>query len=476
MASSSGEDLWCPVCHDIFRDPVILSCSHSFCRACIQSWWAEKETRPCPCCKRKSSRTDPPRNLALKNLCEAFPRDEERRAAAGSEHMCSLHGEKLKIFCLDHQEPVCVVCRDSRTHSNHRFRPINEAAQDLRQGLQRGLTPLREKLTLFQQVRRDCIHTADYLPVQARDTENKIRQQFQKLHQFLEEEEKARMEALREEEEQKSRAVQEKMEALTRDVDALSDTIRATETELRAGDVSLLLNHKVLIRRVKQGPVLKDPELVSGALIDVAKHLGNLTFNLWKKMSHMVRYSPVILDPNTADPELVVSDDLLSVTFGGSRELPNNPERTRFPGTVLGSEGVKSGIHVWKVDVGCNADWEVGMLEADGGDPAKQRRWRISLKDGRYKALAGSGSGQDLQGVTPQKITVYLDFDEGMLIIGDEGIQHNSDSDSEEVFKIFTHKFTGALFPYVYTQSSDPLEIMSFEVSVTTPSWLDEDE
>ncbi|XP_061582546.1 E3 ubiquitin-protein ligase TRIM35-like [Cololabis saira] len=461
MASSSGEDLLCPVCQDIFKDPVDLSCSHSFCRACIQRWWADKETRPCPFCKRKSSRTDPPRNLALKNLCEAFLQDGERRAAAGPEHMCSLHSEKLKIFCLDHQELVCVVCRDSRTHSNHRFRPINEAAQDLRQELQRDLTPLREKLTLFQQVTEDCISTAEHLQVQARDTEKEIRQQFQKLHQFLEEEEKARVEALREEEEQKSRVMKEKVEALTQDMDALLETIRATETELRAGDVSLLLNHKVATGRVKQGPVLQDPETVPGALIDVAKHLGNLTFNIWKKMKDMVLYSPVILDPNTADAELVVSDDLLSVTFKGSRDLPSNPERTRFPRTVLGSKGVKSGTRMWSVSVGPNADWELGMLEADGGDTAEPRRWRISLKDGRYKALAGSGSEQDLQVGKPQTIWVHLDFNKGKLLF--------EDLHTNEVVHTFTHTFTGEMFPYVYTRSSVPLRIVTRKGSVKTP-------
>ncbi|XP_061584200.1 E3 ubiquitin-protein ligase TRIM35-like [Cololabis saira] len=454
MASNSEEDLLCPVCQEIFKDPVVLSCSHSFCRACLQK---------CPCCQRKSSRTDPPRNLALKNLCEAFLRDGERRAAAGSEHMCSLHGEKLQLFCLDHQELICLVCRDSRTHSNHRFRPIDEAAQDIRQELQRDLTPLWEKLTIFQQVTGDCIYTADYLPVQARETENKIRQEFQTLHQFLDQEEKARVEALWEEEEQKSRAMKEKVEALTRDMDALSDTIRATETELRAGDVSLLLNREVATGRVRQGPVLQDPEPVPGALIDVAKHLGNLTFNIWNKMKNMLGYSPVILDPNTADPELLVSDDLLNVKFVGLRDLPSNPERTRFPGTILGSEGVKSGIHTWIVDVGGNADWEVGILEADGGDTTELRRWRISLNDGRYKALAGSGSAQDLQVGEPHKIIVHLDFEEGELSF--------LDLETEPVMHTFTHTFTGVMFPYVYTRSSDPLEILTFKASVTIPSW-----
>ena len=77
MASKSGlseKDFSCPVCHDIFKDPVLLSCSHSFCKACLQKWWSEKKIQECPVCKKVSSTDDPPCNLALKNLCEAFTR------------------------------------------------------------------------------------------------------------------------------------------------------------------------------------------------------------------------------------------------------------------------------------------------------------------------------------------------------------------------------------------------------------------
>ncbi|KAF3855533.1 hypothetical protein F7725_016256 [Dissostichus mawsoni] len=82
------------------------------------------------------------------------------------------------------------------------------------------------------------------MKVQAQHTETQIKEQFKKLHQFLEEEEEARMAALREEEEQKRRMMEEKMEAVSREIAALSHTVRATEEELRAEDVSFLHNYK----------------------------------------------------------------------------------------------------------------------------------------------------------------------------------------------------------------------------------------
>ncbi|PWA13862.1 hypothetical protein CCH79_00019210 [Gambusia affinis] len=48
-------DLCCPICKDIFRDPVDLLCSHSFCRECLNNWWKDKITPNCPICRRISS-------------------------------------------------------------------------------------------------------------------------------------------------------------------------------------------------------------------------------------------------------------------------------------------------------------------------------------------------------------------------------------------------------------------------------------
>uniref|UniRef100_A0A0F8ACD1 Tripartite motif-containing protein 35 n=1 Tax=Larimichthys crocea TaxID=215358 RepID=A0A0F8ACD1_LARCR len=117
--------------------------------------------------------------------------------------------------------------------------------------------------------------------------------QFKKLHQFLEKKEEAMITALKEEEEQ----MMEKTEALSRET--------ATEDKLRAEDVSFLQNYKAVVPRIRQRPLLDDTELPLGALIEEAKYMDSLNFNV--KMKDTVSYVPAILDLKTSSHKFLLS-------------------------------------------------------------------------------------------------------------------------------------------------------------------------
>ncbi|XP_066540486.1 E3 ubiquitin-protein ligase TRIM39-like [Hoplias malabaricus] len=459
--SFSEEDFSCAVCCDIFKDPVVLCCSHSVCKACLQRFWETKESRECPVCRTISS-MDPPLNLALKNLCESYLKERSQRAAAGSETLCSLHSEKLKLFCLDDQQPVCWVCQTSRKHTNHKFSPVDEAVTDCKEELKSALKPLQEKLDLFKECKLNWGQTAEHIKTQARLTERQIKEEFEELHQFLRDEETARITALRNEEEQKSQRMKEKIKKISREISSLSDTVRAIEEQMSAEDVSFLQKYKSTLERAQC--TLQDPERLSGALLHVSNHLSNLKFTVWEKMQEIICFTPVTLDPNTARPDLIVSDDLTSVRHSENQQLPDLPERFDYYACVLGSEGLNSGTHCWEVDVGDNTRWDVGVMtesaQRKGELSSRSGVWYVGIWNGNYWAQSTPQPCTALSvSQKVQRVRVKLDWNRRKLSF--------SDPLTNTHLHMFTHTFTETLLPFFWVDGEEsPLKVLPVQSSV----------
>ncbi|MGH0160526.1 UNVERIFIED_CONTAM: hypothetical protein FKN15_039485 [Acipenser sinensis] len=342
-------------------------------------------------------------------------------------------------------------------HENHKFRPVQEAAQGYKGELKTALKPLQDKLKTFNKVKNECDETAEHIKKQAHQTERQIKEEFEELHQFLRDEEKARMAALRGEEEQKGRIMKEKIEKLTREISSLSDTIRVIEEEMEAEDIFFLQKYKDTQRRAEC--TLQDPQCVSGALIDVAEHLGSLKYKVWEKMLGIVQYTPVTLDPNTAHPDLILSEDLTSVRLSDEwQQLPDNPERFDHSACVLGSEGFTSGKHCWDVELGSNTDWALGVTKESSqrkGEftPDPEAGYCIIIRVGGDQYWAGTSLGTRLTvEKKPQKIRVQLDCDGGEVAFF-------GSSDMRKPLYTFKHRFTEKMFPCFWTGCSAPLRV-----------------
>ncbi|XP_063054485.1 E3 ubiquitin-protein ligase TRIM35-like [Engraulis encrasicolus] len=464
------EDLMCPVCRDIYREPVVLCCSHSVCGVCLRQFWSTKAGRECPLCrKRHPEGAEPLRNLALKNVCESVLSRREGSPSPWSPGgdlqsmsraaVCVSHGEQLKLYCVVDREPVCVVCRESQAHKCHKCQPLDEASLDMKKKLRSELKRLEEKLRALKEAKKTHDETSAHVKCQAQSTERQIKREFEKLHEFLHDEERARLDALQVEVEQKTAMMRDAMDMMTREMLTLSDTINTIQEELRADDVSFLLNIKSTLDRAQCGAV-QYPENSCGALVNVAQHLGNLKFTVWKKMQELVSYTPVVLDPNTADGRLRLSEDLTSVTYTAERRhVPDNPERFDWYLCVLGSEGFRTGSHSWEVDVGDNSLWMLGVTTE-----SNQRKgliffnsgvWCILHMEGRYRARSSQTSGAALQvGGRLQRVRVQLDLDRGSVAFWEPS--HNN-----APLYTFTHTFSERVYPFFFTWCTwSPLTIL----------------
>uniref|UniRef100_A0A3B5LNX4 B30.2/SPRY domain-containing protein n=1 Tax=Xiphophorus couchianus TaxID=32473 RepID=A0A3B5LNX4_9TELE len=341
-----------------------------------------------------------------------------------------------------HLQNKCSKKQTTCSH-NHKVVPIEQAVSELKEQLKSDLKSLQDKRNKHEQVEKTYDDVIQHSKKQVLSTERQIRAEFNKLHQFLREEEESRLAALREEEEQKRKTIMREMKRFEDQISSLSDSISAVEEELQKDNVSFLSSYEATQSRVRGQRSLPDPQLVSGALIDVAKHLGNLSFRVWEKMKDEVHFSPVVLDPNTANGWIHLSDDLTGVRRGDTeQQLPDNPERNTRHCNVFGSEGFKSGKHSWDVEVTDYPHWTVGLVKesvdrkGEFKDAVTYGIWCLSYFEGKY-----SNGGKILRvNKSLQRIRIHLDYDKGDV----------SFYDSEDSTLIYTHRdtFTEKLFPY----------------------------
>uniref|UniRef100_A0A8C9V962 Tripartite motif containing 35-12 n=1 Tax=Scleropages formosus TaxID=113540 RepID=A0A8C9V962_SCLFO len=416
------EELTCTVCCEIFHEPVVLNCTHSFCQSCLQQFWRKNPAgRQCPVCRRRCSSTEPPISLTLKNVAETFLRQKESEPESGQipgsspKVQCPAHEEVLKLFCQDDEETLCFVCHMSRKHTGHQVCPLEEAV------LSRKVRGSEPSLIMER-------------------TERQMKEEFDQLHQFLQKEEADRIAALRDEHERKSQLVKRKTECLMRDILSISNTIIGIDNEISASDALFLQVH----------------------------HTMKLEIVMLGRQSHLL--TPVTLDPNTAYAWLSLSSDLTSVTNAGNmQEVPDNPERFNHLVFVLGSEGFLSGQHAWEVEVGNKDDWVLGVVKESinrkgkvSGRP-EDGFWTIALCEGQFTAMTTPRTTLQVEGPL-EKVRVQLDCDAGLVVF----------SNPVNMTTIYTFKdhFIEKMFPFfcpganINGNNSRPLKICPVRVAI----------
>ncbi|KFP23577.1 Butyrophilin subfamily 1 member A1, partial [Colius striatus] len=136
----------------------------------------------------------------------------------------------------------------------------------------------------------------------------------------------------------------------------------------------------------------------------------------------------VTLDPDTAHPELILSEDRKSVRRRGGlspQELPDSPQRFEYWPFVLGWPGFAGGRHCWDVEVGEAGDWAVGV--ARESVPRKGRLslspqggiWGVEKWGGQIRALTSRKVTLVPLRWVPRRVSVHLDYAGGSVAFFD---------------------------------------------------------
>ncbi|XP_026513799.1 E3 ubiquitin-protein ligase TRIM39-like [Terrapene carolina triunguis] len=138
MASTAAagdieDDAICSICLEYLTEPVTIACGHNFCRACITQYCEEKGTGTpltCPQCRAQFQKGEFKPNTQLNNIVQKIKQLGLKPGKGQKEDLCERHEERLKLFCEDDGETICLVCEKSRDHKSHTVVPKEEAAQE----------------------------------------------------------------------------------------------------------------------------------------------------------------------------------------------------------------------------------------------------------------------------------------------------------------------------------------------------------
>ncbi|XP_078501937.1 E3 ubiquitin-protein ligase TRIM39-like isoform X2 [Lissotriton helveticus] len=474
------EEVSCSICLEYFTDPVAADCGHAFCLSCITRYWEGLGTDfPCPECRQsnKNKILRPVRQLG--NIVELLKHLHTPSATVQGENLCREHEEKLKLFCEDDQEAICLICRESKDHKTHSVLPMQEAAQEYNKILHGHVEQLKKDLESLQTWAVEESRTVS--KGNFKNQVGVIRTTFAFLKKFLDKEEQQLLSKLEKEHKENMKNIQKKLSELEKQQSTHRDLITEIQGKCQQQDVELLKDVRIILNRCNNVKAQKPPEdvVVEQTLKSIGEHAslqdkllelketfpaelessyitpGASTFPTEREWTYIRSWATAVtLDPDTAHPWLILSKDGRSVRLGDkAQDLPDTPQRFIIYPLALGRERLSSGRHYWEVEVGDKTRWTMGVC-----DEAVNRKgeitlspehgfWRVCLSNGEYKALTDPSTL-----LTPcaplSAVGFFLDYEVGRLSF------YNVD-DRSLLFTFSGVSFPSTLRPYFYPGDND---------------------
>ncbi|NXP79696.1 TRI27 protein, partial [Ramphastos sulfuratus] len=135
----------------------------------------------------------------------------------------------------------------------------------------------------------------------------------------------------------------------------------------------------------------------------------------------------VILDPETANPLLVLAGDGRAVGRGHTwSQLPDSPQRFEMEPCVLGTQAFSLGTHCWHVEVAEAGDWWAVGVAQDSVSRKEVLRftpqegiWAVGQWFGQYYAFTDPDWTPLSLACPLRAIQVCLDFNQGQVAFAD---------------------------------------------------------
>ncbi|XP_068571250.1 E3 ubiquitin-protein ligase TRIM39-like [Cebidichthys violaceus] len=377
--------------------------------------------------------------------------------------MCKTHDEPLELFCrVDHMF-VCQSCKDS-DHKTHNIVNLEDEAQTAKNLLGKKKESTDEMIQTRQQKIHEIQQSVEASRKKATKTLSYSAHVMTALVDYISRSQAELAEVI----ETKQKQIETERNGFIKELEGEIIQLKQKKSQLnqvKFTDDALLFLENFLSLTFTE-PLVKnwsDVTLDSGEFTEqgamaklettVTKEIRMLCDPDWKEVQRNA--VDVTLDPDTANPFLVVSPDGKQVTHGDrKRNVPKKPERFEHVLNVLAKEGFSSGQFYYEVQVKDRTNWDLGVANHSINRKGDIRLsptngyWTIYLRKGNELTANASPAINLNVRETPQKVGVFVDYELGQVSF--------YDADSRACIFSFTGwNFTERLFPFFSPCTND---------------------
>ncbi|XP_038856004.1 E3 ubiquitin-protein ligase TRIM39-like [Salvelinus namaycush] len=381
------------------------------------------------------------------------------------DRICKKHDRLLEMFCRTDQTCVCQFCTEAE-HKTHDTVPIEEECRERKAQLGKTEAEVQQIIQERMQKVKDIKLSVD---LSKRDAEREIADSVQVFTTLVRSIEKSQAELI-EVIEEKQKAVERQAEGIIKDLEQEITELKRRSTDLKQlshteDHLQLLQNYPLLVCTPPHTKDWSEINVHSDLCVGtVRKAVSQLEETLNKemeklpevKLKRIQQYAvDVTLDPDTAHPKLILSEDGKQVRCGDTpQNLPDNPKRFNKYLFVLGQDGFSSGRFYYEVTVNGKTRWTLGVaresIDRKGSvSPSPEYGlWTVVLMDGnQYTACASPQVILSLR-EKPKKVGVFVDYEEGQVSF------YNVEARSH-IYSFTGCTFKDKLFPFFIPSNND---------------------